>query len=159
MKQNSLAKQTALHLRQVYFGGNWTASSIRETLADTTYEEALTKVSSFNTIAVLTNHMSYYIPAVLEVLKGNALVAKDELSFTHPIITNQKEWEVFLDKIWVNVLEFCTKIEELEDTIFFEDMLEKKYGNLFRNLHGIIEHSHYHLGQIVILKKLIREKN
>lgn len=152
-----LSKQTAKHLREVYFGGNWTASNVRETLSDVTWEEAVFQVETFNTIATLTSHISYYVPAVLEVLKGNALVAKDELSFTHPPITNQKKWLAFQDKIWSNVSEFCDKIEELEDARLFEDMLEKKHGNYFRNLHGIIEHTHYHLGQIVLLKKLIRE--
>ena len=33
----------------------------------------------------------------------------------------------------------------------------EKYGNYFRNLTGIIEHLHYHLGQIVLIKKLIAE--
>ena len=155
----NLSKQTAKHLREVYFGGNWTASNVKDTLSDVSWKEAVTEIGKFNTIAILTNHISYYVTAVLEVLKGNTLDAKDELSFTHPQINNPQEWESFLDTIWSNVLEFCDKIEELEDAKFFEDMQEKKYGNYFRNLHGIIEHTHYHLGQIVLLKKLIRENN
>jgi uncharacterized damage-inducible protein DinB len=154
-----LSKQTAKHLREVYFGGNWTASNVKETLSDLTWKEANLEIGSFNTIAILTNHISYYVPAVLEVLKGNALVAKDELSFAHPPINNQEEWDAFLENIWSMVIEFCDKIETLDDAKFFEDMLKKKYGNYFRNLHGIIEHTHYHLGQIVLLKKLIREKD
>jgi hypothetical protein len=33
-----------------------------------------------------------------------------------------------------------------------------KYGNYYRNLHGIIEHTHYHLGQIVLIKKLLKRR-
>ena len=156
MKTNPLAKQTAKHLREVYFGGNWTASNVRDTLSDVTWEEATVRFDNFNTIASLTNHISYYVPAVLEVLKGNPLVAKDELSFAHPPIARQEDWNTFLESIWENVSEFADKIETLEDVQFFEDMLEKKYGNYFRNLHGIVEHVHYHLGQIVLIKKYIR---
>ena len=41
---------------------------------------------------------------------------------------------------------------------FFEDMADPKYGSWYRNIHGIIEHAHYHLGQIVLLKKLIGDR-
>jgi len=30
-----------------------------------------------------------------------------------------------------------------------------KYGNYFRNIVGVIEHIHYHLGQIVLIKKIL----
>jgi len=33
--------------------------------------------------------------------------------------------------------------------------MEEKYGNYYRNFHGIIEHCHYHLGQIVLIKKML----
>ncbi len=110
-----LSKQTAKHLREVYFGGNWTASNVRDVLSDVTWEEATQKIGSSNTIAVLTNHISYCVPAVLEVLNGNTLVAKDELSFAHPPITNSQEWNAFLENIWNNISAFCDKIEDLED--------------------------------------------
>ena len=31
----------------------------------------------------------------------------------------------------------------------------EKYGTYYRNFHGLIEHAHYHLGQIVLIKKLV----
>jgi len=34
---------------------------------------------------------------------------------------------------------------------------EEKYGSYFRNLIGMIEHSHYHLGQIVLCKRLLTQ--
>jgi hypothetical protein len=33
---------------------------------------------------------------------------------------------------------------------------DEKYGDYYRNLQGLIEHTHYHLGQIVILKKMLQ---
>jgi hypothetical protein len=33
------------------------------------------------------------------------------------------------------------------------DFDDGKYGTVLRNILGLIEHTHYHLGQIVILKK------
>jgi hypothetical protein len=49
-------------------------------------------------------------------------------------------------------------IEGFSDERLEEIFLEKRYGSIYRNLHGNMEHMHYHLGQIVLLKKMIREK-
>jgi hypothetical protein len=48
--------------------------------------------------------------------------------------------------------------EQLADSILSEDFTDKKYGSYYRNIIDIIEHMHYHLGQIAILKKIIRQK-
>ena len=39
----------------------------------------------------------------------------------------------------------------------WEPFGDGKYGDYFRNIQGVIEHAHYHLGQIVLVKKLIRQ--
>jgi hypothetical protein len=52
--------------------------------------------------------------------------------------------------------ELAWLIEQLPDEQLETTFLEARYGSLYRNLHGNIEHLHYHLGQIVLLKKWIR---
>ncbi len=155
----SLSKQIAKHLREIHFGGNWTFSNLKDTLADVTWEQATTKVYSFNTILALTYHINYFIKAVLEVLNNKPLTAKDKYSFDHPPIQNQKEWEAFLDSLWEDAENFAELIEQLPELKLNAVFVENKYGNYYRNLHGIIEHSHYHLGQISIIKKIIQQTN
>jgi len=36
-----------------------------------------------------------------------------------------------------------------------EIFVNEKYGTYLRNIEAVIEHSYYHLGQIVLIKKLI----
>jgi len=43
----------------------------------------------------------------------------------------------------------------LPESKLSETFLDEKYGNYYRNIHGIIEHTHYHLAQIVLIKKLL----
>ena len=50
---------------------------------------------------------------------------------------------------------FAQLIEQLPDSRLDEVFIEEKYGTYFRNLNGIIEHLHYHLGQLVFLKKML----
>lgn len=146
----------AKHFRDVHFGGNWTCVNLRDTLEDVTWQEATTKREGFNTIAVLTFHINYFVGAVLKVLEGGQLDANDKFSFTHPPITNEEEWHLLLDKVWSDAERSAVLVEKLPEEMLYQDMADPKYGTWYRNLHGIIEHTHYHMGQMVILKKLLR---
>jgi hypothetical protein len=151
----NLTKQIAKQFRDVYFGGNWTASSLKEHLEDVSWQQATTKVYSFNTIATLVFHMNYYVGVVMEVLWGNSLNASNKNSFDHPPILTRDDWEKLLDKTWREAESFAILIEQLQESKLWEDFSENKYGNYYRNICGIIEHIHYHLGQIVLIKKII----
>lgn len=152
----STSATIAKHFRDVHFGGNWTWVNLRDTLKDVTWEEATRKREGFNTIAVLTFHINYFVDAVLKVLEGGPLDSHDKFSFTHPPITNEADWQRLLDKMWSDAERFAVLVGQLPDDRLHTDMADPKYGTWYRNLHGIIEHTHYHLGQIVILKKLLR---
>lgn len=149
------SSQIAKHFREVIFGGNWCTVNLKDTLQDITWEQANTKVYSFNTITALTYHIGYYITAVLKVLEGGPLDAHDKFSYDHPIVASEADWQQLQEKIWTEAQEFATLIEKLPEEIIYKDFIDGKYGIYFRNLVGIIEHTHYHLGQIVLLKKMI----
>ena len=153
----NLPIQIAKHLREVHFGGNWTASNLKDHLVGLTWQQATTQVYSFNTIALLVYHMNYYIRAVSKVLQGESLDASDKYSFNLPPIESQDDWENLLDKTWADAENFASLIEQLPENTLWEDFSDNKYGNYYRNLHGIIEHTHYHLGQIVLIKKMVLE--
>lgn len=151
----NLTTQIAKHFRDVYFGGNWTVSNLKDALADVTWQQATTQVYSFNTIAALTYHVSYFVHALLTVLRGEPLNAHDKYSFDHPPIHSQEDWEQLLNTVWSDVENAVRLIEQLPESALGENFTDEKYGNYYRNIHGIIEHTHYHLGQIVLIKKLL----
>ncbi|MDL5045220.1 hypothetical protein QQ054_04090 [Oscillatoria amoena NRMC-F 0135] len=147
----------AKHFREVHFGGNWTWSNLKDNLEGVTWEEAITKVHSFNTIATLVYHTNYYVDAVLKVFKGDVLSANDKFSFSHPPINSQEDWDRMLNKVWDDAREFADLLEQMPDSKLWENIADEKYGIYYRNLHGIIEHTHYHLGQIALIKKILKE--
>lgn len=149
-------KNIAKHLHEVYNGGNWTWVNLQDTLKDVTWQQATAKVYNFNTIAVLTYHIGYYADTILNVLRGNPLESKDELSFNHPPINNAEDWDAMRNKVKNDWQALVEAIEQLPDEKLGEVFVQEKYGIYYRNLHGLIEHTHYHLGQIVILKKLLQ---
>ncbi len=153
------SEQLAKHFREVYFGGNWTSSSLEDNLADLNWKQATTQVYSLNTIVALVYHINYYVTAVTKVLQGESLDAKDKYSFDHPPILSPDDWTKMQEKLWADAKTFLNLIEALPEDKLCEDFSNEKYGTYYRNIQGVIEHIHYHLGQIVLIKKILQEKN
>ena len=151
----NLTGQIAKQFREIHFGGNWTSSNLKDNLAGVDWQQATTQVYSFNTIAALVYHMNYFVTAVLKVLQGEPLNARDKYSFDLPPIHSREDWENLLDKTWTDAENFARLIEQLPESKLWETFSDEKYGNYYRNIHGIIEHNHYHLGQIVLVKKIL----
>lgn len=155
----SLADHIAQHLREVHFGGNWTDVSLKDVLSDLNWKEATIRVQGLHTISELVFHINYYISATLKVLNGKPLEAKDAYSFDVDPIHSKQDWDHLINKTWKEAEEFAQGIEKMSDKDLWNIMTDKKYGSYYRNLQGIIEHFHYHLGQIAIIKKIIREQD
>ncbi|MBL7737944.1 MAG: DUF1572 domain-containing protein [Chitinophagaceae bacterium] len=151
----NLSEQIAQHFRAVYMGGNWTSSNLKDQLDGVDWQQATTRVHSLNTIALLMYHMGYYVSAVLNVLQGRPLDASDKYSFDLPPIQSPGDWEQLKEKTFADAEQFALLVEQLPETKLWEDFSDKKYGNYYRNICGIIEHNHYHLGQIVLIKKIL----
>lgn len=155
----SISALIAKHLREVHFGKNWTWSYMQEHLNDVTWQEATQKVGDLNTIAVLVYHSYYYVTAASAYLETGKLDSSDKLSFEVPPIQSEEDWQRLLKTVYDGIEAFAQKLEQLPDEQLYEVFSEEKYGNHYRNLAGIVEHTHYHLGQIVLLKKLIRKQD
>ena len=155
----NLPAQIAKHFRDVHFGGNWTSVNLKQTLADVTWEQATKKIDSLNTIAALVYHINYYVSAVTNVLQGEPLNAHDKYSFDLPPIQNQEDWQKLLNKLWTEAENFASLVEQLPASKLGEVFSDEKYGSYYRNIHGIIEHTHYHLGQIVLIKKILLQSS
>lgn len=145
----------AKHFRDVHFGGNWTDVNLKDTLADVNWKQATTKVQDLNTIAVLVFHINYYVSAIIKVLLQQPLKASDKYSFDLPPLTSEEDWQALVTKTMTEAEQLAVLIEQLEENILNETFADPKYGSYFRNLSGVTEHTHYHLGQMVLLKKMI----
>ena len=145
-------------MRTLYFGKNWSAVDYQHVLADLNWEEVGISVQNCNSILTLVHHTMYYMKVQMQVFDGEALIASDTESFEHPTLKNEADW-IALKKNMFDIAEsYAAKIENLPSHILEKHFTDKKYGSYYRNIQGVIEHSHYHLGQIVLLKKMIRNK-
>ncbi len=122
----NLSSQIANHLREFYFGGNWTDVNLKDTLKDVTWQQATRKVESFNTIAALVFHINYYIAAVTKVLQGEPLRASDKYCFDCPPILSQQDWEDLVNNTWTDAENFAVLIEQLPENKLWETMADEK---------------------------------
>jgi hypothetical protein len=150
----NFSQQIAKHLRDVHFGGNWTSVNLKDTLDGITVEQATKKNADLNSIAVLVFHMNYYVDVIIKVLQGQPVRAHDKFSFELPPLSSEEEWQSLVNKALTEAETLAGIIEQLPDSRLEDIFMDKKYGTYYRNFHGLIEHCHYHLGQIMILKKL-----
>lgn len=148
----------AKHLRELHVGGNTTGANLRDAVSDVSWEQATTKVGSFNTIAVLVFHVNYYVSAVLKVVQGGPLDAHDSLSFDAPPVTCESDWKMLVTKCLGDAETLAGLLEQMPEERLWEDFVKEKYGAYYRNLHGVIEHTYYHLGQIALLRKLLQDQ-
>ncbi len=151
------AQQLARNFRQLHFGPSLVGSSLKDALEGVNWEEATTKVHGLNTIAQLVFHINYYISAVLEVLEGKPLEAHDKYSYDMKAIGSEADWQELLNIVWEKAEVFASLAEKLSDEHLASPMGDGKYGNWFKNLLIIQEHSNYHLGQIVLVRKLVKQ--
>jgi len=151
-------QQLAKHIREVHFGGNWTWSNIKDNLTNVTWEQSIAKIDSFNTIATLTFHINYFVDVVIKVLEGGELDAHDKYSFDHPPIGSQEDWDKMVKKVLDDGEKLALLVEKLPEHLLWETFKQEKYGTYYRNLFGLIEHTHYHLGQIALIKKMVQQQ-
>lgn len=154
-----LSKHIAKQLRAVYMGGSWSGPDLKGHLTGITWELATQQVYGLNTIATLIFHMNYYIAGVIQFLEGGTLEIRDKFSFDHPPIASENDWNAFIEKIFQDCERCASLIETVPLDKMWEVFHEEKYGDYYRNLTGLIEHFNYHLGQVVVLKKILQQKN
>lgn len=150
--------EIASRFREIILNGTWVANTnYKDQLTNLDWKIATTPIKSLNTIASLAQHIHYYINGINIVFKGGSLDIRDKYSFDFPPINSQEEWKIFLAKFWNDSEEFATFIEQMPDEKLEQAFVDEKYGTYKRNIDAMIEHSYYHLGQIVLIKKIITE--
>lgn len=153
MNKNS---KLANRFREVILNGTWIANTnFRNELENLDWRMATEKLQNLNTIAILSQHIHYYIKGIKNVFLGGDLEIRDKYSFDFPEIKSQDEWELFLIKFWNDSEELAELIEKISEEKLNEKFVDEKYGTYSRNIDAMIEHSYYHLGQIVLIKKAL----
>lgn len=140
---------------KLYQGSPWIDVNIKETLKDITAVQASKRVlKDCNTIWEITNHLLQWRLNVLQRVQGKIMTTPAH-NYIQRITENSDEaWAATLDQFsdtqeeWNRFL-LALKEEDLEKVYPVNEM------TYYEHIQGIIQHDAYHLGQIVLLKKLL----
>jgi uncharacterized damage-inducible protein DinB len=146
----------AQHILDVHFGNNWTEVNIRHTLSDIGFEEAITvTAASPNSIAALLHHITYYTKIIDLRISGERPEIDEWNGFNHPPVTDAESWNRLKQDNLEAAEALAQKVREIKDEQLTLPVFEG-YATYYKALQGLVEHAHYHLGQIVLVKNLLR---
>lgn len=150
------SEQLANRLREVILNGTWIANTnFKDQLENLDWKIATRKLPQLNSIAIIAQHVHYYVDGIKNVFINGKLEIRDKYSFDFPSITSQTEWEAFQNKFWNDTEKLAQLVEKMTDEELDLYFVEEKYGSYLRSIDGMIEHSYYHLGQVVLIKKMM----
>ena len=138
---------------EIYDGDSWVGVSLVDTLKNISGEKAAKKIrSNWNSIWEIVVHIISWRDNVLQRVNG-AITHEPDDNYIRPVEDpSEKEWQKVSLALKNSQEEWISFLTQMND----ED-LEKIYqGNnssYYKNIHGIVQHDTYHLGQIVILAK------
>ena len=147
-------------LKEVLTEGTWvTGTNLLTVIRQTQWPQANQSVKGLNSIAQLTFHLTYYMIGVNDVLSGQPLTIRDQFSFDMPPLQSEADWVNLVDNFEKNALFLIDQVSRLSSKELDKDFADKKYGTIRRNINVLIEHSYYHLGQMVLIQKMIKSNN
>ena len=154
----NITSQIAQALLEVTEGGNWTDSNVADTIKDVSVEEATHRTeASPNTIASLIHHLSYWNRIMIQRINGIKPDIPESNGFNVPPLRTDQDWGNLKKDHFASAHELADAILKVDESRLEESILTD-YSSVYKNLQGTVEHVHYHLGQIVIIKKLVRAK-
>ncbi len=153
MKLTSLIAQ---QLIEVHEGNNWTEVNLAGTLKDITSDEAAKlTIASPNTIASLLQHITFWNRLMIKRMQGIDVFVDDKNGYDVPVIQTEEDWQKLQIDNNLSAHELAAAMAAFDDSLLSESLLPGG-SSAYKNLQGTVEHVHYHLGQMVILKKLIK---
>lgn len=153
-----ITEAIARHLLEVHSGENWTDVWISRTLEDVSLDEAVKQTpASPNTIASLLYHITFYNRVVESRLQGTDPFISEANGYDRPPLHTEADWQQLREDNQQSARSLAEAIRQVKDEVLEEPVLQNGNSSAYYyQLHGVVEHAHYHLGQIVLLKNLIR---
>lgn len=144
----------AILFRETNDGNNWTGINVSQAFEGVDYLTAVKRINASHlNIAELAMHLLCWNKIITKRLRGeNYIPAKEEDFLVIDLLTDH-EWQLMKQQLNDSFDELISKLSAAEDDILDRPMF-KGSTSAYRNIHGQISHLHYHLAQIVLLKKI-----
>ena len=144
-------------LNRAFVGEAWHGPAVIEILERVTAQQAVGyPLAGGHSIWELALHLAAWMRAVLRRLEGDPAQLTDDENFPAVTDSGKRAWEEARESIKQAHAELRSAILLLDNSRLDEPIIENM-SSIYVTLHGVIQHSLYHAGQIAILKKAFSE--
>jgi uncharacterized damage-inducible protein DinB len=144
-------------LNRAFSGDAWHGPAVLETLEGVTAKQAAAHpIDDAHSIWELALHIDAWTRAGRRRLQGDRAELSDAENFPSVTGTDDVAWKQVQRSIKQAHDELASAILQLDDSRLDQPIIDGM-SSVYVTLHGVIQHSLYHAGQIAILKKAISE--
>ena len=156
-------------LNRTLTGGAWHGSAVVEILDGITSEQAASRpINGAHSIWELVLHIETWLRACNRRLAGERAQLADAEDWRAVTDTSERAWADAWDALTQARVDLGSAISRLDDSQLDQPMYTfdvtvngdviEGMSSVYVTLHGVIQHTLYHAGQIAILKKALSER-
>src|SRR6266705_2501404 len=146
-------ERIADQLRRAFYGEAWHGPSVGEALDGVTAEMAVQRpLGNAHTIWELVHHIAAWSDIARRRIERETVQVTEEVDWPPVVDTGEPGWKESLKRLEIAESELRKTALRIPESRLEEPAVEG--GSLvYVLLHGVVQHSLYHAGQIVLLKK------
>lgn len=145
-----------IQLKAAHQGGSWHGPAVRELLDGVTAAQAAQHpLPNTHSIWELVNHIRAWEAIVMRRAQGESVSdVPEEVNFPPVTEASETAWAAALQQLGETNQQLRDTIQQLGDDKLNE-VVPGKTHPLYFELHGALQHTLYHAGQIALLKKVL----
>ncbi len=146
-------ERIADQLKRAFYGEAWSGPSVKEVLAGVTPAMAAKKpIGNAHSIWELVHHIAAWIEIVRGRVQGETVTVTEAVNFPPVREITDAAWQESLNAMYSAEERFRNTILQIPESSLDQPTLPHG-DSVYLLLHGAIQHSLYHAGQIALLKK------
>ena len=142
-------------LKDHFNGDPWIDVTVLGELSSVTAKQASIKPEGMNSIWQIVNHMISWRKALITRVKGKAVKYSDNNFISEIKVKSPKAWKETINKFRKSQRDIISFLQKSDD-ILLETVSSTSGYTYYELVEAILIHDSYHLGQIVLIKKLLK---
>jgi uncharacterized damage-inducible protein DinB len=156
MSDRTAVERLRHQLDRVFAGEAWHGTPVLDVLDELTARQAAARpVASAHSIAEIVNHIDAWLSIVHRRCEGTPVgTISDAVDWPPVTDPSDEAWREARARLRRRYLELASMVSRLSDADLDRTVQGKlRTYTVYDDIHGVIQHTLYHLGQIVVLAK------
>ncbi len=139
-------------------GDAWLDVALLPTVASIPAEDAAKNIYSLNSIWQIVQHLTCWREALLKKIKDKNPEIPDNNFFEELKDTSEEAWQNLLQRLEESqtaIIDLLKKDKDMD----WDDKPSKGNYTVFELMQSLLQHDAYHLGQVILIKKLLGVPN